>query len=155
MQISLLYISNSIWAHWLKYYFSHFWKIMMWKWQKLGEIECENRFLDKKKLEKLIKTGNSWTKVCVSIFRPRANALLSLSLPSFSVTGARSDETGSCSLIPKNELHASWHHVSVILQGGQVIKKQSHTTVAPSEKRFYINTFHVVLQLLLFFKIGA
>ena len=45
--------------------------------------------------------------------------------PTFSVTGrgALSDQTGSCSLVPKNELHASWRHVGVLLQRGLSYKK--------------------------------
>ena len=40
--------------------------------------------------------------------------------PSLSVTGrALSDQKGSFSLVPKNELHASWRHVDVVLQGAQ------------------------------------
>ena len=47
-----------------------------------------------------------------------------------SVTGrALSDQTGSFSLVPKSELHASWRHDSIILKGGHVIKKHSHTTL--------------------------
>ena len=47
------------------------------------------------------------------------NFLLNSPFPSFRVTGrALSDLTGSFSLVPKNELHASWRHVGVILQGG-------------------------------------
>ena len=54
--------------------------------------------------------------------------------PSFTVTGrALSDETGSCSLVPKNELHVSGRHVGVILKGALVIKKA---------ESYYSNTYN-------------
>ena len=48
-------------------------------------------------------------------------------LPSFlfqSQVGALPDQTGSCSLVPKNELHASWRHDGVILQLAAIPKSR-------------------------------
>ena len=55
--------------------------------------------------------------------------------PSFSVTGrAPSDQVSSFSLVLENELHAWWCHKIVFLQGGLVLKKQSHTTETDQTK---------------------
>ena len=68
--------------------------------------------------------------------------------PSFTVTGrALSDETGSCSLVPKNKLHALWRHVGVILQGLSNKKAESYYWLDTGRERINVWSIFICLHL--------
>ena len=65
-----------------------------------------------------ILNGLNAEGLCVHISSKGWCYFFPLPSPLFQSQVGHSDQTGSFSLVPKNELHASWRHNGVILQGG-------------------------------------